>query len=75
MRWKPKDKSAWHRWFAWRPVCISREGGLGGFVWLETIERALVTKWEWYGAYWIYRLPGNQTPALDVDLGKKEKAS
>lgn len=36
----PSDQCAWHRWFAWRPVPgYAVQSGLGGWVWLKTIER------------------------------------
>lgn len=35
MRWKPKDNTKWHKWFAWHPVeCLC-----GTHVWLETVWR------------------------------------
>ena len=35
MRWRPKDNSKWHKWFAWHPVLCR----CGAFVWLETVWR------------------------------------
>jgi hypothetical protein len=36
MRWQvyKKDKTVWHKWFAWRPVKVDEV-----WVWGETIER------------------------------------
>ena len=36
MRWKDKDNSKWHRWFAWHPVVCKYHGTN---VWLETVWR------------------------------------
>lgn len=38
MRWKRnnRDKSRWHKWFAWHPVVIEND-----CVWLETVERRI----------------------------------
>ena len=36
MRWKPRDNSKWHRWFAWHPVTCKYRGTN---VWLETVWR------------------------------------
>ena len=36
MRWKRKDKSAWHSWFSWFPVRLADTGEL---VWLERVGR------------------------------------
>jgi hypothetical protein len=34
MRVRPKDRTSWHRWFAWHPVIIDNVT-----VWLEVVER------------------------------------
>src|SRR5581483_10347916 len=36
MRWRFKNLSEWHRWFAWFPV---RLDDVGVTVWLEYVER------------------------------------
>src|SRR6516162_422181 len=46
----------WHRWFAWRPVFISRRGENRRLVWLQYVER----RWtegitSGLGPRWIYR--------------------
>jgi hypothetical protein len=53
---EPADQDAWHEWFAWHPVMLYQDG-VGGWVWLKTIER----RW-WYVQYpdgdhgaWEYR--------------------
>lgn len=45
MRWSIKskqciDKSVWHKWFAWHPVCIRHHAGGGrDMVWWEQVNR------------------------------------
>ena len=36
MRWKRKDRSAWHSWFCWFPVRLADTGELA---WLERVGR------------------------------------
>jgi hypothetical protein len=42
MRWKPKDKTLWHEWFAWYPVYVSNTE----IAWLEKVQRRLTYLWE-----------------------------
>ncbi len=35
MRWKARNRVAWRRWFAWRPIRIA-----GWWIWLEYVERS-----------------------------------
>ena len=45
MKWtcrgnKRTDKTIWHKWFAWFPVCVKNHGtGHREMVWLEQIKR------------------------------------
>lgn len=58
MRWNSfaderlKRISAWHLWFAWRPVRLSHSGcdANGPWVWLEPVQRRLH-----YGMFFIYK--------------------
>lgn len=52
------EESAWHKWFAWRPVKMSSDGGC--IVWLEYVER------KHYSGFFWYRLPGEMW-----NIGKK----
>lgn len=36
MKIKFRDLSKWHRWFAWRPVCVG-----GSLIWLNHVQRRL----------------------------------
>ena len=46
-----KNKTVWHKWFAWRPITI-QEGPYGRrwLVWLETVVRR--REWISMGDWW-----------------------
>lgn len=50
MRFDLSHKWDWYRWFAWYPVRINAE-----YVWLEWVERKLVTAGMFYDLEWQYR--------------------
>lgn len=54
MRWKfkPKDKTQAHRWFAWHPIYVEESRT---WVWFETVTRKC-TGGDGYGNFWFYRL-------------------
>jgi hypothetical protein len=64
---RAKQRSVWHRWFAWHPVIIGAEQEeFDHWVWFETLER----KWSLgrYGdrkGHWRYRHPA--VPAKQPD--------
>ena len=59
MRWKPKDNSKWHRWFAWHPI----DCRCGTFVWLETIWRREIVRGADVYEYAVYE----ERPDIDGD--------
>ncbi len=53
MRWtgyRGRHLMKWTRWFAWHPVLVGNR-----WVWLERVERYLVTAGSEYGWCWKYR--------------------
>jgi len=54
------DELEWHRWFAWYPVVVARDGGLADWAWLEFIERK--TGWSRSTGEWIRRYRQVQAP-------------
>lgn len=58
MKWNYEASRPWHRWFAWYPVRLRTESTYAfstAYVWLEWVERKIVTS---YGlTYTYYRLP------------------
>ena len=63
MRWttkEPKDKSEWHRWFAWHPVQLT---GTRTWVWREYVERKQES--DWWETFWAYQdITGDATDAV-----------
>lgn len=53
MRYRFKDKSKWHKWFAWRPIYMWEGDQM---VWLETVETRC------NNCYKQYRLPEQLEP-------------
>jgi hypothetical protein len=52
-QWAKRMKK-WHVWFAWYPVSV----GAGKVVWLEKVDRALLSTTNMHGEYdieWEYR--------------------
>ena len=59
-RMRVLDELEWHRWFAWYPVVIARDGGLAYWAWLEFVERQ--TAWSRSTGEWIRRYRPIQVP-------------
>jgi len=64
---RAKQRSVWHRWFAWHPVIVSVKDEVDHWVWLERLER----KWSdgRYGdqkGHWRYRHPVVSAKQPDV---------
>ena len=74
------DASEWHRWFAWYPVVLARDSGLGYWAWLEFIERKTSSSrstGEWIRRYRPVQVPEVVTrkvkqPARRVPEGPKK---
>jgi len=57
------DKRQWHRWYAWRPVVVTREGDRESLVWLENLWRRYLSA---YGEFYpSYRLASEYNPEVD----------
>jgi hypothetical protein len=61
------DRFEWHRWFAWRPVVIGRNGNYREWVWWEWIERKVEDE---IGFIMRYRLP---TADCSERIGEERK--
>jgi hypothetical protein len=59
-RMRVLDELEWHRWFAWYPVVVARDGGLAYWAWLEFVERQ--TGWSRSTGEWIRRYRPVQVP-------------
>lgn len=64
MRWRVRDPAEWHSTFAWLPKQVDSTA-----VWLERLERRMVSRYAYGGIIWEYRL-GTEGPHTDTPWGK-----
>lgn len=52
MRWNFKNRTTWHRWFAWHPVQVERQ-----IAWMCWVERRGVPAYDFWEPFlqWEYR--------------------